>query len=163
MYELIHDPEFWVLIAFLVALAVLIYKAAPMVSGTLDGRAAKIKNELDEAQKLREEAQRTLAEYQRKQRDALQEAEAIVAHARVEAERAAQQAARDLEAALERRQRLAVEKIALAESKATAEVRNVAVDVAIGAVRQVLAQQLDPARRAALIDGAIAELQQKLH
>jgi len=104
-----------------------------------------------------------LAEYQRKQRDALKEAEQIIAHARTEAERAAQQAQRDLEAAVERRQRLAIEKIALAESKAAAEVRNVAVDVAIAAVRQMLAEDLDATRRSKLIDDAIAALPPRLN
>jgi F-type H+-transporting ATPase subunit b len=157
------DPEFWVLVAFVIAIAYLVYKASPVLTRSLDDRAAKIKAELEEAQRLREEAQRTLAEYQRKQRDALKEAEEIIAHARAEAERAAQQAARDLETALERRQRLALDKIALEEAKATAEVRNTAVDLAVAAVGRMLAEDLDPARRNALIDQAIAALPQRLH
>jgi F0F1-type ATP synthase membrane subunit b/b' len=80
-----------------------------------------------------------------------------------EAERAAEQAARDLAAALERRQRLAMEKIALAESRATAEVRNAAVDVAITAVRRILAETLDAERKRKLVDDAIAELPQRLN
>ena len=163
MHEIFHDPEFWVLVAFVIAVGGLVRKAAPMVTGSLDQRAAKIKTELDEAQRLREDAQRTLADYQRKQRDALREAEQIIAHARTEAERAAQQAARDLDATMERRQRLALEKIAMAESKAATEVRNAAVDVAIAAVRQILTQQLDAQGKSKLIDDAIAELPQRLH
>ena len=161
--ELLHDHEFWVLVAFVIVLAGLFRKAGPLITKALDDRAAKIKAELEEAHKLRDEAQRMLAEYQRKQRDALKEAEEIVARARSEAERAAEQAARDLDAALERRKRLALEKIALAESKATAEVRNTAVDVAIAAVREILAKALDAQRKGKLIDDAIAELPQRLH
>jgi len=131
MPEFMRDAEFWVLIAFVIAVGFLIYKAKGKVIAALDERAAKIKTELDQAQRLREEAQEKLAEYQRKQRDALKEAEAIVAHAKVEAERVAAQAARDLEAAIERRKRLALEKIALTETKALAEVRNLAVDLAV--------------------------------
>src|SRR5260221_12637056 len=138
MLELLHDPEFWVLVAFGIALGGLARKAGPVIAKALDDRAVKIKAELDEAHKLREEAQRMLAEYQRKQRDALKEAEEIIAHARVEAERAAEQAARDLEAALERRKRLALEKIALAGSKAIAGGRNTAVDIAISAGGAIL-------------------------
>jgi F-type H+-transporting ATPase subunit b len=163
MRALLHDPEFWVLVAFVITLVILVRKAGPVITKALDDRAGRIKAELDEAQKLREEAQRMLAEYQRKQRDALKEAEEIIAHARVEAERAAEQAARDLEAALERRKRLALEKIAMAESKAIAEVRNTAVDIAISAVREILARVLDAARKSKLIDEAIAELPQRLH
>jgi F-type H+-transporting ATPase subunit b len=155
---LLENPETWVGLAFLIGIAVVIWKAGPLVLNGLDQRAAKIKSDLDEAQRLRDEAQRTLADYQRKQRDALKEAQDIIAHARAEAERAAAQGALDLEAALERRQRQALEKIALAEAKATAEVRNVAVDVAIAAAAEVLAKSLDPARRSALIDQSIAEL-----
>jgi F-type H+-transporting ATPase subunit b len=163
MLELLHDPEFWVLVSFVIVLAGLFRKAGPLITKFLDDRATKIKAELEEAHKLRDEAQRMLAEYQRKQRDALKEAEEIVARARVEAERAGEQAARDLDAALERRKRLALEKIALAESKATAEVRNTAVDVAIAAVREILAKALDAPRKGKLIDEAIAELPQRLH
>lgn len=163
LHDIIGDPEFWVSIAIVIAVGGVIWKSAPMLAQMLDSRAAKIRAELDEAQRLREDAQRMLAEYQRKQRDALREAEQIVALARTEAERAAVQAARDLEAALERRQNLALERIALAEAKATAEVRNTAVDVAVAAVRQMLAEQLDRQRKSKLIDDAIAELPKLLH
>jgi F-type H+-transporting ATPase subunit b len=163
MPEFMLEAEFWVLVAFLIAIAYLIYKVKDIVTGALDQRAAKIKAELDEAQHLREEAQAKLAEYQRKQRDALKEAEGIVAQAKVEAERVAAQGARDLEAAIERRKRLAVEKIALTEAKAVAEVRNMAVDLAIAALRHALAEDLDARRRGALIDDAIAGLPPTLH
>lgn len=161
--RIIAGSEFWVLVAFVIAIGFLVYKAKPIVTGTLDQRAARIKAELEEARRLREEAQKSLAEYQRKQRDALKEADAIIAHARSEAERAGERVARDLAAALERRQRLALEKMALVEAKAMAEVRDAAVDIAIAALRQVLAQDLDPQRRAALIDEAIAALPPSLH
>jgi F-type H+-transporting ATPase subunit b len=163
LHEIIRDPEFWVAIAFVIAVGLVVWKSAPMLTKPLDDRAAKIKTELDEAQRLREDAQRTLAEFQRKQRDAFKEAEQIVALAKSEAERAAAQAVRDLEAALQRRQAQALEKIALAEAKARTEVRNTAVDVAIAAVRRVLAEQLDQPRKSQLIDDAIAELPQLLH
>jgi F-type H+-transporting ATPase subunit b len=156
--ELFKDPEFWVLIAFVIAVGFLIYKTKPRITGALDGRPAKIKAELDEAQRLREEAARALAEYQRKQRDALKEAQEIVAHAKAEAERAAAQGERDLEAALERRRRAAQERIALEEAKAVAELRGTAVDVALAAVRRLLGEELDTARRNRLVDDAIAGL-----
>lgn len=156
--EIFAEAEFWVGIAFIVAMSVVAYKAGPLILGTLDRRSAQIKAELDEVRRLREEAQRTLAEYQRKQRDALKEAGEIVAHARAEAERIAARAERELAASLERRKQLASEKIALEESKATIEVRNTAVDIAIAALRRILLDDLDAPRRAALIDQAIAAL-----
>ena len=163
MPEFMRDAEFWVAVAFVIVIAGLFYKLRGTATTALDERAAKIKAELDEARRLRDEAQSKLAEYQRKQRDALKEAEGIVAHAKVEAERVAAQAARDLEAAIERRKRLALEKIALTETKALAEVRNLAVDLAIAALRRVLAQDLDAPRRSTLIDDAIAGLPPTLH
>jgi F-type H+-transporting ATPase subunit b len=164
MSELIHDPEFWVAVAFVIVVALAIWRGVPaMVAKSLDERAARIKAELDEAQRLRDDAHRTLAEYQRKQRDALKEAEDIIAHAKAEAERIGKQAARDLEAALERRARQAEEKIAQEEAKALAEVRAAAVDVAIAAARQIIAQRLDAKADAALVDAAIAQLPHQLH
>lgn len=163
MPEFMHDAEFWVLVAFVIAIAFLVYKAKGAITGGLDQRSAKIKADLEEARRLRDEAQKTLAEYQRKQRDALKEAEAIVAHAKEEAQLFAAQAAKDLDAAVERRRRLAVEKIALEEGKALSEVRNSAVDLAIAALGHVLAQDLDAQKKSALIDDAINNLPPTLH
>jgi F-type H+-transporting ATPase subunit b len=164
MSELIHDPELWVLVAFVLAIALVVYlRAGDMVTKALDERAAKIRAELEEARRLREEAQQMLAEYQRKQRDALKEAEEIAANARAEAERVGAQGRRDLEAAIDRRRKMAEEKIAQAEAKAVAEIRTAAVDVAMAATRQILTRQLDERRRSELIDQAIQALPGRLH
>lgn len=160
---IIHNNEFWVAVAFVLIIILAWRPLQRRLAVMLDARAEQIKTELDQAQRLREEAQRTLAEYQRKQRDALQEAEQIVAHAREEAERAAERAKRELVLSLERRRRLAAEKITLEEQKAVAEVRNLAVDVAVAAVREILARDLDAARRQELIDQAIQALPRALH
>ncbi len=158
-----EEAEFWVLVAFVIAIGFLVYKAKGPITGGLDARAAKIRAEIDEAQRLRDEAQARLAEFQLKQRDALKEAEGIVAQAKDEAERLAAQGVKDLEAAVERRRRLASEKIALEEQKAMTDLRNMAVDVAVAALRRVLAEDLDPARQSALIDQAIEALPPTLH
>ncbi len=160
---LFGETEFWVLIAFVIAMAVVVWKARGALLGMLDRRTEKIKAELDEARRLAEEAQKTLAQHQLRQRDALKEAEAIMAQARADAERTAQEGRKDLAAALERRERLAAEKLALEERKALGAVRAAAVDVAIAAVRRVLAEDLDAKRRAALVDQAIAALPETLH
>ncbi len=160
---LLHEAEFWVAVAFVIAVSYLVYKVRPILLKSLDDRAARIKADLDEAARLRDEAQKTLAQFQQKQRDAIKEAEAIVAQAKIEAERVAQQAERDLAAAMDRRQKQAVEKIALAETKALAEVRGLAVDVAIAAVRRVLADDLSAVRKSTLIDDAIADLSKRLN
>jgi F-type H+-transporting ATPase subunit b len=163
MSEIFHDPEFWVLVAFVIVVVVGFIKLGPGIGKALDDRAERIKSELDEARRLREDAQKTLAEYQRKQRDALKEAEAIIAHAKAEAERIGRQAAQDLEAGVERRTRQAEEKIAQEEAKALADVRNTAVDIAIAAAREIIAEALDAKAGGVLIDQAIAALPQRLH
>jgi F-type H+-transporting ATPase subunit b len=159
--HLFADPEFWVLLAVVVFAAIVWKPVRRFVVGTLDQRAMRIQGELEEARKLREEAERLLADYQKKQREAASEAQAIIAHAREEAERIAAQAARDLQQSLERRQRLAEERIAQAESKAIDEIRAAAVDAA-ASPRRVIVSELDERRGAAMLDTAIASLPQRL-
>jgi F-type H+-transporting ATPase subunit b len=162
MTDLLHDHHFWVLISMAIFVALVWKPASRTITGALDERAARIRADLDEARRLREEAERLLAEYRRKEREATADAEAIVAHAKEEAERIATQSARDLEHALQRRQLLAEERIAQAETKAVEEIRAVAVDVAIAAARDVIAAQTDEQRGGALLDAAIAALPQRL-
>jgi F-type H+-transporting ATPase subunit b len=161
--HLFAEPEVWVLLAVVVFVIGVWKPARRVILGRLDARAARIRDELETARRLREEAQEALATYQKQQREAAAEAAAILAHARTEAEHIAAQAARNLEETLERRQRLAKERIAQEEAKALAEIRAITVDVAISAARQVIAAGLDERRGAALIDAAIAELPQQLH
>jgi F-type H+-transporting ATPase subunit b len=160
--HLLADPEFWVLLSVLVFVIAVWKPAARTVLGGLDARAERIRVDLEEARRLREEAERLLADYQRQEREAEAQAQAIVAHARDEAERIAAQAARDLEQSLIRREQLAEERIAQAEAKAVEEIRGVAVDVAINAAREVIVAELDEPRGALLLDRAIAALPQQL-
>ncbi len=160
--HLFGDPEFWVAVAAAIFIAVVWKPARKALLGSLDERAVRIRSELDEARRLRQEAEQLLAQYRQKQRDATAEAQAIVAHAEEEAQRIAATAARDLEQALARRQRLAEERIAQAEDKALDEIRAAAVDVAVVAAREVIAAEFDEQRGAALLDAAIAALPQRL-
>lgn len=160
--HLLHDAEFWVLLSVAIFVAAVWKPGSRAILGALDQRAARIEGELDEARKLREEAEQLLADYRRQERAAVAEAQAIVAHAREEAERITAQAASDLELALARRQRLAEERIAQAEARALDEIRAVAVDTAIAAARDVIAAEIDEQRGGVLIDSAIAALPQRL-
>ena len=163
MSEILGAPETWVAVAFVI-FVVLIWKPAQRaVVSALDSRAARIERELNEAARLREEAQALLAQYQRKHRDAMKEAEAIIAHSKAEAVRLSQQAAQDLAATLKRREDLALQRIAQAEQQAAADVRAAAVEVAIAATEKLLAEKLDGAKGDALVDQAIRELPGKLH
>ena len=155
--------EVWLVLA-LAALILLAFRPAKRaILGALDSRADRIRDELEEAQRLREEAQAALANFQRRQRDAMGEAEEIIAHARAEADRLREHAAEELEATLKRREAMAMDRIAQAEAAATAEVRGVAVDVAISAAREVIGGQLDKSKANALVDDAIKDLPNKLH
>lgn len=157
------DPTFWVAVAFALFLVLTIKPLSKAAFSGLDGRAERIKAELDEAQTLREEAQKTLAEYKRKQRDALAEAENIVEHAKEEAARLRKEAEKDLEQSLARRARQAEEKIEQAEAAALKEVRGQAVDIALAATAKLLEDKLDKKRGAAIIDESISELSSKLN
>ena len=158
------DATFWVGAAFVLFVGILVYLKVPgMLTGALDERAKKISDDLDQARELREEAQVLLATYQRKQRDALKEAEEIIAHAKEEAMREAEQAEKKLEEAVARRQQAALNKIALAEAQAENEVRDTAIEIAIAAATAVVAQQVRGDRADALVDTAIQELRRHLN
>lgn len=161
--ELLHDPEFWVALVFLVVVALFYKPVMTAVGANLDARAAKIRGQIEEARKLREEAQALLAEYQRKQREAMSEAEKIIAAARAEAVRLKADAEKDLEFALERRKQQALERIAQTEAQAVAQVRNTAVDVALAAAEKLIQGGLDQGKKQALADKAIAELPGRLN
>ena len=160
--HLLHEAEFWVLVAFVIFVAGVWKPMRRAIDGALDARANRIAAELDEARRLRDEAEALLAEYQQKQREAEGDAQAIIAHAKEEAELLAARLQQDLQQALERRTRLAEERITQAEAKAVDEIRAAAVDVAIAAARDVIAGGLDENRRAALVDAAITALPQAL-
>lgn len=160
---MLQDTNFWVAVSFAIFVALAYKPAMRQIGGALDGRSERIRQQIEDAQKLREDAQALLATYKRKQRDALQEAEEIVAHAREESKRQQRQAEADLETLLKRREAQALEKIAQAEAKALQEVREKAVDVAIAATRLLLDEKLDAKASNALIDDAIGELPNKLH
>ncbi|MEQ8379325.1 F0F1 ATP synthase subunit B family protein [Parvibaculum sp.] len=157
-------PEFWVLVSFLGFVGlVLYYKVPGMVGGMLDKRAADIAAELDEARRLREEAQQLLASYQRKQREAMKEAEDIVTQAKAEAEQLAKETRANMEAQVDRRTKLAEDKIAQAETQAINDVRATAAEVAVGAARRVIADKVDASKDAQLIEKSISDLASKLH
>ena len=161
--EFLQDPAFWAAVAFVIFIAATAKPISRLLTARLDKRADKIRSELEEAEKLREEAQDLLASYQRKQRDALAEAEAIIAHAGEEAERLAVQERDKLEAALERRQKQAIDRIAQAEAQALDLVRAKTVDVALDATRDYLAKELKDNQSGALTDAAIKVLPGNLH
>ena len=133
------EAEAWVAVAFVLFLGILVYVGAHRrVIDGIDQRQARIKAELEEARRLREEAQALLAEYQRKRHDADREAEAIIATANAEAERLAAEGKTRLEDFVARRTKMAETKIAQAEAQALADVRSSAADAAVAAAEKIL-------------------------
>jgi F-type H+-transporting ATPase subunit b len=158
------EAEFWVVVAFVIFVGVLIKVGAHrMIIGGLDGRAARIKGELDEAKRVRDEAQALLAEYQRKRGEADREAEAIVSAARDEAERLAAEAKTKVEEFVARRTKMAETKIAQAEAQAVADVRSAAADAAVAAAEKILSETAKGKVGDDLIAQGIRDLKAKLN
>lgn len=157
-------PEFWVAVSFLVFVGILVKMGVPGMIGTaLDDRATGIRNEIDQARRLREEAQDLLAEYQQKRKQAEDEAKAIIEQARKEADAMKAESARALKESLDRRSRLAEEKIARAEAQALGEVRAAAVEAAVTAAENVLKGRVQGDVGKGLVDDAIRDLKGKLN
>ncbi|MDP6389233.1 MAG: F0F1 ATP synthase subunit B [Alphaproteobacteria bacterium] len=162
MMALLQDPTFWVAIGFVIFVVALFRPIKKALLDNLDQRIAQIRTEVEEAERLREEAQTLVATYQRQQREAKQDAEDIVAKAKVDAERHRAEAEEAMETAFARQEAQAKDKIAQAEAAAVQEVRDVAVDLAIGAAERLLAERLAGKEGDALVEDAIKELPEKL-
>ena len=161
MHHLLHDPEFWVLVSFVIFFAVFGGRLWSVLASMLDGRANAIRAELAEAQRLRTEAEAMLAEAQRARTEALAEAADVLARSHVEAARLQEAAIAEADAAGKRREKLALERIAAAEKAALNEVRQTAADIATRAAERVLSEGLGENEQR-LIDQAIADLPRAL-
>src|ERR1700739_2867075 len=152
------EPRNWVLIAFILFFVLFGKKLWGALAGMLDDRAAKVRAELDEAARLRQEAEAMLRDAEKQREEALRDAQALIAGAKTEAERVAAAAAAEAETAAKRREQMAMDRIAAAEKAAGDEVRLTAAEVATAAARQVIAEGLSAEADAHLIDHAIAQL-----
>lgn len=156
--------EFWIAVAFAGLIALLIYKKVPnLITGALDKKSAEIKRQLEEARSLRTEAEALLAQQQSQQKDAVRQVKEIAAQAAEEAEILARETRASLEATIERRSRLAQEKISQAEAQAIKEVREVVINVATEAARELIAEALKGERQKTIVDEAIAKLGDSIH
>jgi F-type H+-transporting ATPase subunit b len=159
-----QTAEFWVAIAFVIFCGILIYVGAiRKMTDALDQRSARIKAELDEARRLRDEAAQLLAEYQRKQRDAEREAAGIIAGAKSEAERLAAEARTKMEEFVVRRTQMAETKITQAEAQALADVRIAAAEAAVTAAEKILTETVKGKVAGDLIAQGITDAAKKLN
>jgi F-type H+-transporting ATPase subunit b len=159
-----EDPTFWVAVGTVIFIGVVIYLKVPqMIASMLDARAATIKNELAEAKRLREEAEVLMRDYLAKTKNADSEAAAIISAAKVESERMVAEARVQLAQQIERRAKVAEEKIAQAEAQAVADVRAAATEAASAAASEIIRAKMTEAKGDALIDASIRDLRTKLH
>jgi F-type H+-transporting ATPase subunit b len=159
-----EDPETWVAIAFIILMGVFAYMGVHRTALTaLDHRAARIKAELDDARKLKDEAAKVLAEYKTRRASAEREAEDIIANAKAEAERIAADAKTKMEDFVARRTKSAESKIAMAEAQALADVRAAAADAAVSAASTILSQSVKGSVANDLLTKGIAEVRAKLN
>jgi F-type H+-transporting ATPase subunit b len=161
--EFFRHAESWVLVSFILFIALLVYLKVPaMLAKMLDERAAKISKELDEAKRLRQEAETLLAEYKKKRSDAEAEAQGIIAAAKAEAEAYADESSRKLNEALARRQAQAEQKIAMAEAAAVKDVRAAAADLAMSAAAALLKDAASGKTGEKLVSESIAAVKSRL-
>jgi F-type H+-transporting ATPase subunit b len=161
--ELLQDAEFWTGLALLVFVALLlVFGVHKAMAKALDAKAAKIQAELDEARKLREEAQGLLASLKAQREQTEKLAGEMLANAKVEAERLEAEAKEKLEEQIQRRQELAERRISNAEAQAAAEVKAAAAELAARMAEGVLAERLKGAKSDPLIDAAVGLLATKL-
>jgi len=157
------DASFFALVALVIFFGIVIWLKVPAMAGRhLDARAERIRGELDEARRLREEAQELLAEFQRKRKAAEAEAQEIIAAARHEAELFTTEAARRTEELVARRTAMAEQKIAQAEAQALADVKSTAVDIAIAAAEKVIGEKVTGDAAEALIRKGLAEVRSRM-
>ena len=158
------DATFWATVALVIFIAITVYMKVPgMLGKSLDDRAERIRAELDEARRLREEAQQLLAEYQRKRKEAEKEAADIVDAAKREAGQLVSEAQKKTEDYVARRTALAEQKIGQAERDAVQEVRASAVDIAVEAARTLLARNVDAAAATKLFENSVRDVKSKLN
>lgn len=150
--EFIYEPEFWVAVSFFIFIGVLVYLGVhKKVASELDARALRISKELEEARRLREEAEKLLNDYRRKLGDVVTEVDNIIALAGKQAETLTAETRQSLKEHVDRRIKLAEEKIARAEMEAVRELRNDAVDIAIASAQNLIAAKLTPDRAQKLV------------
>lgn len=162
--EFLSEPEFWVAVSFFLFVGLVLYLGVhKKVASALDARAELIAKELEQARRLRDEAEQVLADYRRKQSEAMAETKDIVDLALKEAEALAAETRQSVKEHFDRRMKLAEDKIDRAQQDAVREVRSVAIDTAVAAAQSLIAAKLTPDRADKLVSESIDALKSKLN
>lgn len=162
MEALIADTHFWIVTAFVIALWVGIKFGRHSVLKALDDRTQRIKDELDEAEKLRIEAQEMLAKYQHKHRDAMKEADQIITNAQVQASKAKDKAMKDLQENIERLEQQAKNRIEMAQNEAEHLVRQEIVHKAVAQATAQIQKSLTTKSQEDFINHSIQNISKKV-
>jgi F-type H+-transporting ATPase subunit b len=161
--SILQSTTLWVFVSFVIFVVLVIWKGRPIILKTIDGRINRIRDEIKQAEALKEEATSALAEMKRTQREAIEQATSIIENAKNETKMMKKDMDARLKESMERREQQAMEKISQAKTNAIAEVKNQAVDIAIAATAQVLTSAMDGKGGDKSIDDAISALPGKLH
>lgn len=157
------EPTFWVAVAFVIFMALALKPLVKVITKALDAKSRQVAAELTEARRLREEAQEVLASFQKKQRESLQEAEAMLATTRADAARITEKAETELKLAMEKRLKMATDKIARAEQKAVQDVEGYVAEIALKAAEKLIVEHVEKGGNDDLVKAAAASLSGKIH
>lgn len=161
--NLLENPDIWYTVSFVIFICVAYHFGRRSVLQKLDSRIESIKQEIESAESLRVEAQELLAQYQRKQRDAMQESEKIIENAKEHATEIRRKAEEDLEHTLNKKEEQLQERIRRMEENAMQEIQSYAADLAVSATTQIISQKMDKKSGTALIDQTIDNLPKELN
>ena len=162
MAHLLENPETWILVSFVIFIGLVSKKAYTVITLSLDSRATRINEELEQATRLREEAQALLAQYERQQRGLSEETDAMLVRARRDSEILVESGTARLNQQLMQREKQALQNIAHSEAQVMNEVRAVASNVAMAAAAQLISENLDKPQAETLINDSISSLQDRL-
>lgn len=158
-----YDSNIWYVFSFVIFLGIVFKFAIPVITKVLDERIVQIKTDLEEAENLRVEAQEMLAQYQRKHRDAVKEAEGIIAKAKESAKEYKKQAEAELDELMKRREAQLSDRLKRMEQNALNEIQAHAAELSINAARQIVIEKLDKKTNAKLVEDSISEIEKRIH
>lgn len=161
--ELLQDSNVWFTFSFVIFAYIIMKFGVPAINGMLDGRIADIKKDLEESENLRVEAQEMLAQYQRKHRDAIQEAEKILEKSREDVKLFKENAEAELKEVMDRREAQLADRLKRMEQNAIQEIQSYAAELSMNAATQIIVEKLDKKTDAKLVEQAISNIHTNIH
>jgi len=163
MEHLLHDEYFWLTLSFILFIGLIFKFGVPVINKTLDGKIEEIKKDIQTAESLRIEAQEMLAQYQRKQRDAMKEAEKIIADARNGAKKVKENAELEINEMMARREAQLKSRLERMENDAINHIKKLAGEIAMAATLQIITEKLDKTHDQSLVEDTLSNLKAHIH